>query len=286
MSNYSNLDRFYFSSDTFSLINKYTGSTFIIKYGGSAMKDKSVQLNVIQDISLLYLLGIRIVLVHGGGYLINNWLSKLNIEPKFNQGLRVTDAQTMEVVEMVLSGNINKQIVSLFNQNNIAAVGLSGKDANLITAFPLFSDSNNFTGKVDSINNKILCTLLDNQFCPVVGSVATDSAGQTYNINADTLASSIAVSMKADKLILITDTPGLLYNVHDKSTLIKELNLNKINHLKSNGIITDGMIPKIDCCVDALINDVPQVHIIDGRVRYSLLYEILTYSRIGSMLVA
>nr|YP_010850504.1 acetylglutamate kinase [Lophurella caespitosa]WGH13150.1 acetylglutamate kinase [Lophurella caespitosa] len=286
MSNSVSAERFYFSVDTLSLIRKYSGSIFVIKYGGSAMKNKSLQFNIIQDISLLYLLGIKIILVHGGGYLIDSWLRKLNIDPIFKEGLRVTDAKTMEVVEMVLSGHINKQLISLLNQNRIPSVGLSGKDANLVMAVPLSNNSNNFTGNVDYINSQILNTLLDSKFFPVISSVASDEKGDTYNINADTLASSIASSMQADKLILLTDTPGILYNINDKSSLIKNISLNKIDGLKSAGIITNGMIPKIDCCIDALKNNVPAVHIIDGRVRYSLLYEILTNDRFGSMLVA
>nr|WGH13743.1 acetylglutamate kinase [Lophurella pseudocorticata] len=286
MSNSVSPERFYFSIDTLSLIRKYSGSTFVIKYGGSAMKNKSLQLNIIQDISLLYFLGIKIILVHGGGYLIDSWLRKLNIDPIFKEGLRVTDAETIEVVEMVLSGHINKQLVSLLNQNQIPSVGLSGKDANLVTAVPLIDNSNNFTGNVHCINSQILSTLLDSKFFPVISSVASDVKGDTYNINADTLASSIASSMQADKLILLTDTPGILYDIHDKSSLIKNISLNKIDNLKSAGIISNGMIPKIDCCIDALKNNVPAVHIIDGRVRYSLLYEILTNDGFGSMLVA
>nr|WGH12953.1 acetylglutamate kinase [Echinothamnion sp.] len=286
MSNSASSDRFYFSVDTLSLIRRYAGSTFVIKYGGSVMKNKSLQLNVIQDISLLYLLGIKIILVHGGGYLIDYWLHKLSIEPIFEEGLRVTDINTMEVAEMVLSGHINKNLVSLLNRNQIPSVGLSGKDANLITAVPLFNNSNNFTGNVYDVDSRILSTLLDNKFFPVISSVASDIEGNTYNINADTLASAIAASIQADKLILLTDTPGVLYDIHDKSSVIKSINLDRINTLKCSGVITDGMIPKIDCCIHALKNNVPSVHIIDGSIRYSLLYEILTKNRLGSMLVS
>lgn len=283
MSNFSNAERFYFSNDTLSLINKYAGSTFVIKYGGSAMKNNSLKLDIIRDICLLYSLGIKIILVHGGGYLIDNWLDKLGIESKFLNGLRVTDSKTMEVVEMVLSGNINKGIVSLLCQHSINAIGLSGKDSSLITAIPLFSDINNFTGKVGKINNNLLYTLISNDIFPVIASIATDIRGYSYNINADTLASSIASSVKAEKLILITDTPGLLLNVNDSSTLIKNIKLSEINNLISQGIISGGMIPKVDSCIDALNNNVKAAHIIDGRIRYSLLYEILTYDRVGSM---
>nr|YP_010619154.1 Acetylglutamate kinase [Pterosiphonia complanata]WAX03167.1 Acetylglutamate kinase [Pterosiphonia complanata] len=286
MSNSVTSERFCFSVDTLSLIRKHAGSTFVIKYGGSAMKSKSSQLNVIHDIALLYLLGIKVILVHGGGFLINDWLFKLNIKPKFQRGLRVTDANTMQVVEMVLSGYVNKNLISLLNQNDIPAVGLSGKDANLVIAVPLSQNSNDFTGDVHQINLKVLSTLLSNNFLPVISSIASDLRGYTYNLNADTLAGSIASAIKADKLILLTDTPGILYNVNDNSSLIKNINLNKIYDLKSTGAIKDGMIPKVDSCIHALNNNVPAVHIIDGRVRYALLYELLTNDRIGSMLVA
>lgn len=286
MSNFSASDGFYFSSDTLALINQYSGSTFVIKYGGSAMKDNALKINIIQDISLLHLLGIKIILVHGGGYLIDNWLNKLGIKPKFHNGLRITDIQTMEVVEMVLSGHINKNLVTLLSRYNVNSIGLSGKDAGLITAVPLYDSVDNFTGKVDKINVNLLDILMCNNLLPVIASVAADLQGCSYNINADTLASSIASSLQADKLILITDMPGLMFDVNDSSTLMKHINLNQIHRLTSEGVIKDGMIPKIDSCIDALNNNVAAAHIIDGRVRYSLLHEVLTYNRIGSMLVA
>nr|YP_009399584.1 acetylglutamate kinase [Dictyomenia sonderi]ARW69190.1 acetylglutamate kinase [Dictyomenia sonderi] len=285
MSNSLTSERFCFSVDTLSLIRNHVGSTFVIKYGGSAMKSKSLQLNVMHDIAFLYLLGIKIILVHGGGYLIDNWLIKLNIKPRFEKGLRVTDANTMEVAEMVLSGYVNKNLISLLNQNDIPAIGLSGKDANLVTAVPLSNDFNNFTGNIHNVNVKVLRTFLDNNFLPVVASIASDLKGQTYNINADTLAGSIASYIKADKLILLTDTPGILYNINDNSSLIKHMNLDQICDLKSKGVITDGMIPKVDCCIDALNNQVSAAHIIDGRMRYALLHELLTNDKFGSTLV-
>nr|ARW69401.1 acetylglutamate kinase [Polysiphonia sp.] len=286
MSNYLNFDRFYFSADTLHFIKKHINSTFIIKYGGSAMKEKSIQLNIIRDISLLYLLGIKIIVVHGGGYLVNDWLFKLNMEPRFHEGLRVTDSNTMEVVEMVLSGHVNKNLVSLFNQNSVPAIGLSGKDANLAVASHLFEDTDNLTGRVELINNKILYDTLNHRLCPVVASIATDSEGRTYNINADTLASKIAISMRAEKLILITDTPGLMYDPNDESTLIKKMDLKRIKDLKLSGIIKDGMIPKIDACIEALNNNVSEVHIIDGKLRHSLLHEVLSSVRVGSMIIS
>lgn len=285
MSNNAMNDRFYFSNDTLSLINKYIGSTFVIKYGGSAMEDFSLQSQVMKDLSLLYYLGINIVLVHGGGMFINQWLRKLSIEPSFENGVRITDSQTMEIVEMVLIGKVNKQLVSLLNQNSINSVGLSGQDASLVIASPMFDYSNNLTGQVDSVNPELLDLLLSNRFIPVIASVASDYHGNKYNINADTIASSIAVAVKAEKLILLTDTPGILLDLNDYSTLIKELNLERVKSLRSKNIISGGMVPKIQCCVDALNGNVKSTHIIDGRIRHSLLYELLTYDRVGSMIV-
>nr|YP_010951826.1 Acetylglutamate kinase [Laurencia elata]WMP12765.1 Acetylglutamate kinase [Laurencia elata] len=285
MSNNFMTDRFYFSNDTLSLINKYTGSTFVIKYGGSAMQDFSLQSQVIKDLSLLYYLGINIVLVHGGGMFINEWLRKLHIEPSFENGVRITDSQTMDIVEMVLIGKVNKQLVSLLNQNSINSVGLSGQDASLVTASPMFDSSINLTGRVDSVNPKLLDLLLSNRFVPVIASVASDYHGNRYNINADTIASSIAVAIKAEKLVLLTDIPGVLLDLNDYSTLIKELDLESVNSLKSKNVISGGMIPKVQCCVDALNGNVKSAHIIDGRIRHSLLHELLTYDRVGSMIV-
>lgn len=285
MSNLSTFDRFYFLKDVLPLFHKYLGSTFVIKYGGSAMQNDSLKSQVIQDICFLHFLGINLVLVHGGGLFVNDWLRKLSIEPKFIDGVRITDSETMQIVEMVLVGKVNKELVSLFNQNNVFSVGLSGKDGSLIKASSLFTQQNNLTGKVDYVNGRILNLLLSNKCIPVVASVASDFKGKTYNINADTVASAIASSLKADKLILLTDTPGVLRDLNNSSTLIKNLDLDLVRQLQSNKIISGGMIPKIQCCITALESCVESVHIIDGRIKHSLLYEILTEDRIGSMIV-
>nr|YP_010171038.1 acetylglutamate kinase [Chondria tumulosa]QSD57179.1 acetylglutamate kinase [Chondria tumulosa] len=285
MSNNSATDGFYFSHDTLSLISKYTGSTFVVKYGGSAMQNYSLQSHVIRDLSLLHWFGINIILVHGGGIFINHWLDKLGIIPRFENGVRITDAKTMEIVEMVLIGKVNKKLVSLLNQNNIMSIGLSGQDARFITASSMFDSPTNLTGQVDSVDTKLLNLLISNKFLPVVASVATDYIGNSYNINADTIASSIASALNAEKLILLTDTPGILLNVNDHSTLVKDLNLEIINSLRLNNVISGGMIPKVQSCIDALNNNVKSTHIIDGRTKHSLLYEVLTYERIGSMIV-
>nr|QCI08155.1 acetylglutamate kinase [Polyneura bonnemaisonii] len=281
-------------SKSFSFLNdkdillfkqKYFNSIFVIKYGGSVMRDNHLKLKLIEDLALLYSLGIKLILVHGGGPFINDWLLKFNIEPKFQDGIRITDYKTMEIVEMVLSGQINKQLVSLLCNKNILAVGLSGKDSNLIKASPKFNSSNNFVGNVDFVDNKILNLLLSNNYVPVVASVATGLNNQTYNINADTVAGAIAKSVKAEKLILLTDTPGIMSDVSDSSTLFKTLTISQVGKLKKNNIISGGMLPKVDCCIDALLNNIRSTHIIDGRIEHSLLYEILTFHRLGSMIV-
>nr|QCI08000.1 acetylglutamate kinase [Plumaria plumosa] len=263
-------------------IQKYVGSIFVIKYGGAAMTDISLTNKVIEDILFLYYLGIKPVVIHGGGPSINSWLTKLDIKPQFQDGIRLTDSSTMKIVEMVLLGEVNPNLVSCFNKVNKVAIGLSGKDSQLIEASPYFDGPNNFVGKVDMINNDLIHLLLNNKYIPVIASIASDTNGQSYNINADTVASAIASSLKADKLILLTDTLGLLSNPQDSSTLIKELNIEEVNNLKYNNIISGGMIPKINACINALNNNVNYTHIIDGRLEHSLLYELFTLDRIGS----
>nr|YP_009396068.1 acetylglutamate kinase [Dasya naccarioides]ARW65254.1 acetylglutamate kinase [Dasya naccarioides] len=278
-------NRFSFSHDLLPFIKKYMGSTFVIKYGGSVMKNSLFKRRVINDIIFLYSLGIKIILVHGGGPFINDWLSKLNILPKFENGIRITDRTTMEIVEMVLIGKVNTSLLYLLNQNFIPAIGLSGKDSNLFIASSLFDSLDNLVGKIDSINNKILKILLSNNYIPVVASIASGVDNEAYNVNADTVAGIIAQSLHADKLILLTDTPGIMLDFHNDSTLIKKLNISDIQRFKNNGIISGGMIPKVDCCVNALYGHVKSTHIIDGSISHALLYELLTFDRIGSMIV-
>lgn len=285
MSNSIVNDRFYISSEVISSIKSYSGATFVIKYGGSVMKDNLLQYYMIQDIALLSSCGINIVLVHGGGYAINQWLKKLDIQPVFNHGVRVTDSNSIEIVEMVLSANINKKLVLLLNNNHVPAVGLSGKDANLIKASRLSDIDDDYTGKIDAIDPSFIHILLSNGLIPVVSSIASDSSGNTYNINADTAASYIASSIGADKYILMTDMPGVLEDINNPETLIRRLDIDQVNKLKSQGIIAGGMIPKLDSCTYALAHNVKEAHIIDGRLRYSLLSEVLTVEGSGSRIV-
>ncbi len=286
MSNSIFNDSFYISPKIISSMKVYSGSTFVVKYGGSVMKDKLLQNYVIQDIALLSSYGINIILVHGGGYAINQWLKKLDINPVFNNGVRVTDKDTIEVVEMVLSASINKQLVLQLNNNNTPAVGLSGKDANLIQASSLSDMDNDYTGKIDFVDPSIIRILLSNGLMPVISSIAADSSGNTYNINADTAASFIAASIGADKYILMTDMPGVLKDINNPDTLIKKLNIGQVNRLKSEGVISGGMIPKLDSCIYSLLNGVKEAHIIDGRLRHSLLSEFVTFEGVGSTIVS
>nr|QCI06343.1 acetylglutamate kinase [Dictyurus purpurascens] len=266
-------------------IQKYFGNIIVIKYGGAAMQSSILQLKVIQNISLLHSLGLKIVLVHGGGPFINEWLNKLNITPKFNKGIRITDSATMEIVEMVLAGKVNKNLVSLFSQNNIQSIGLSGKDSNLITSSALFNDSNNLVGKIDSINTNLLSLLLNNNYIPVIASIGIGDKNKMYNINADTAAGYIAESLNAHTLILLTDTSGIMLDTQDSSTLLKNLNTESIRKLKDKSVISGGMIPKVDCCIKALKSGVKFAHIIDGRIPDSLLHELFTVTRIGSKII-
>ncbi|AFY79583.1 MAG: acetylglutamate kinase [Hydrococcus sp. C42_A2020_068] len=273
-------------SEALPYIQQFSGRTVVIKYGGAAMKDSSLKDKVIRDIVFLSCVGVRPVVVHGGGPEINSWLDKLGIEPQFKDGLRVTDAPTMDVVEMVLVGRVNKEIVSLINQAGGLAVGLCGKDGHLITARPVDQEKIGFVGEVNNIDARLVESLVKNGYIPVISSVATDESGQAYNINADTVAGEIAAALGAEKLILLTDTPGILRDYKDPSTLLTRLNIQQARELIAQGIVAGGMIPKVNCCVRSLAQGVRAAHILDGRLPHALLLEIFTDEGIGSMIVA
>nr|QCI04207.1 acetylglutamate kinase [Anotrichium furcellatum] len=279
-------DRIEFLHSILPFIKKYSGSVFVIKYGGAAMRNLSDVSLVVEDILFLYYLGIKPVVIHGGGPFINDWLIKVNIEPKFHEGLRITDSATMEIVQMVLSGKVNKQLVSVFNKNSKKnlAVGLSGHDACLVQAEPLFNLPDNFIGRVTGVNTEIIQLLFDSNYIPIIASTGVDNLGQSYNINADTVAGVIAGSLKAQKLFLLTDSPGIMYDINDHSSVIKNLNFQIIEDLKAKNIINGGMIPKSNACLEALNHGVDSAHIIDGRLKHSLLYEVFTEDRLGSMI--
>ncbi len=273
-------------SEALPYIQKFAGRTVVVKYGGAAMKDGSLKEGVIRDLVFMACVGIRPVLVHGGGPEINSWLEKIGIEPQFKDGLRVTDAATMDVVEMVLVGRVNKEIVSLINQAGAKAVGLCGKDGNLITARPDGREEIGFVGEVSNVNVDILNTLVKSGYIPVVSSVAADENGQAYNINADTVAGEIAAALGAEKLILMTDTPGLMRDFKDPTTLIRQLDIQGARALIDDGTVSGGMIPKLTCCIRSLAQGVKAAHIIDGRLPHSLLLEIFTDNGTGSMIVS
>jgi acetylglutamate kinase len=272
-------------SEALPYIQQFTGRTIVVKYGGAAMKDSSLKEKVIRDVVFMACVGLRPVVVHGGGPEINSWLDKLGIEPQFKNGLRVTDAATMDVVEMVLVGRVNKEIVALINQAGGSAVGLCGIDGNLIKARPADEEGVGFVGEVTSVDTHILETLVNSGHIPVVSSVAADETGQSYNINADTVAGEIAAALGAEKLILLTDTAGILRDYKDASTLIPKLDIPGARQLIEAGIVSGGMIPKVNCCVRSLAQGVKAAHIVDGRLPHALLLEIFTDAGIGSMIV-
>lgn len=273
-------------SEALPYIQQFAGRTVVVKYGGAAMKDSTLKDKVIRDIVFLACVGLRPIVVHGGGPEINSWLDKLGIEPQFKNGLRVTDAATMDVVEMVLVGRVNKEIVSLINRAGGSAVGLCGKDGNLIKARPDGREGIGFVGEVTSMDVKILESLSSNRYIPVVSSVAADETGQAYNINADTVAGELAAALGAEKLILLTDTAGILKDSKDPSTIIYKLDIQEARELIASGVVGGGMIPKVNCCVRSLAQGVRAAHIIDGRIPHALLLEIFTDTGIGSMIVA
>ena len=273
-------------SEALPYIQEFSGRTIVVKYGGAAMKDSTLKDQVIRDIVFMASVGIRPIVVHGGGPEINVWLTKLNIEPQFKNGLRVTDGPTMDIVEMVLVGRLNKEIVELINRAGGSAVGLCGKDANLITARASDHEGMGFVGDVALMNPRILDILSEAGHIPVVSSVAADEMGQSYNINADTVAGELAAAMGAEKLILLTDTPGVMVDPKLPDSLIPRLSISEARALIDDGTVNGGMIPKLTCCVRSIAQGVKAAHIIDGRVHHSLLLEIFTDAGIGTMVTS
>lgn len=271
-------------TETMQQIKKLAGYTIIIKYGGAAMVNKALKTHVIHDIIFFSHIGLNPVLVHGGGSTINLWLNQLNITPVFKNGVRVTDEKTMQVVEMVLAGKINKELVTMINVSGGSAVGLCGKDGKFVLAKPQNLETMGLVGNIVSINPTIIDLLLSKKYIPVIASIAYDMLGQSYNINADTLASQLAVALSAEKLVFLTDTPGILANINDPETLIKSLNIGQAKQLEKEGIISGGMIPKVHSCIYSLQNGVASAHIINGQEPHSLLFALLTDQGSGSTL--
>lgn len=272
-------------SEALPYFKQWCGKVVVVKYGGNAMLNEELKQAVMEDIVLLSTIGIKVVLVHGGGPEINKMLEKVGKESKFVDGLRYTDEETMEVVQMVLTGKLNKDIVGILLQKGGKAVGLSGVDSGLLRAVKTTKDLG-FVGEVTQVHPEIITSLLDKGFIPVVSTVALGEQGDDsrYNINADTAAAKIAVALKAEKFVQLTNVPGVLRNIDDPTTLIKRIEKTALGSLKATGIIAGGMIPKIDCCLTALEGGVPRTHIIDGRVPHSLLIEMFSDRGIGTMI--
>ena len=270
-------------SEALPYIQRFANKRIVIKYGGSAMVDKTLQKAVLRDIALLSSVGVQIVVVHGGGPEINQWLKKLGIKPIFLDGLRITNTETMDVVEMVLVGRVNKQIVSGINNHGSLAVGLCGIDGGLIEARTLGDGTHGLVGEVAKVDTKILTPLLEEGYVPVISSVANSRDGRSHNINADTVAGELAAALGAEKLILLTDTPGILRNENDPSSLIEQIRLSEARDLIENEIVKKGMKPKVECCIRSLAQGVNAAHIIDGRTPHALLLEVFTDSGIGTM---
>ena len=265
-------------------IKQYAGKTVVIKYGGNAMISEELKSAVMEDIVLLSTVGIHVVLVHGGGPEINAMLKKIGKESRFVGGLRYTDRETMDVVEMVLAGKVNKSLVQQLEQHGGRAIGLCGLDGGMIKAVKHRETDLGYVGDITHVNVTLIRNSLENGTIPVVATIAAgESDGETYNINADIAAAQIAAAMGAEKLVLMTDVRGLLRNREDENSLISVVQVSEVAHLKLQGIISGGMIPKIDCCVEAVRRGVRRTHIIDGRIPHSILIEMLTDEGIGTM---
>ncbi len=264
-------------------IKKYAGQTVVVKYGGNAMLDSELKSAVMSDIVLMQLVGINVVLVHGGGPEINSMLRKIGKESKFVGGMRCTDGETMEIVQQVLAGKVNKDLVQLLENAGGKAVGLCGLDGSLLKA-DMLKEELGFVGEIREVNAEIIHTAAESGYVPIVSTVAAGYHGEVFNVNADIAAARIAAEIGAMKLILMTDVRGLLRDKEDESTIIPVVNVSDVNRLKKEGIISGGMIPKIDCCVDAVRRGVGRAHIIDGRIPHSILVELFTDEGIGTML--
>ena len=281
--------------ETLPYMQQFAGKTVVIKYGGNAMVNTELKNSVIQDITLLKYVGMRPVVVHGGGPEITRILNLFGKETEFISGLRVTDSETVSIAEMVLVGKINTEIVSLLNHHGAKAVGLSGKDADLIIAKKHFAEVHDngevnivdigFVGDVESINTDILNTLLDRGYTPVIAPIGVGKDNESYNINADYVAGEVAAALGAEKLIMLTDVEGIYRDYHDKSTFISTLSLADAQQMIKDGIIGGGMIPKVETCIKALQGGTAKTHIIDGRQPHSILLEIFTAQGIGTQVV-
>ena len=268
-------------------IQKFNRRVIVVKYGGSAMVDDVLKEDVIQDVTLLKLVGFKPIIVHGGGKEISRWVDKVGKTPEFVNGLRVTDAETMEIAEMVL-GKVNKSLVSMVQELGVKAVGISGKDGGLLKVDKKYSDGKDigFVGDIKSVDTKILYDLLEKDFLPIVAPIGLDDNFQSYNINADDAACEIAKAVGAEKLAFLTDIEGLYRDINDKSSFISRISASQAHELINSGIIGGGMLPKLNNCTSAIESGVSRVHILDGRMPHCLLLEIFTKKGIGTAIIA
>ena len=278
---FTNMERAEVLTAALPYIRKYTGKVVVVKYGGNAMINETLKQQVMEDIVLLWLIGVRIVLVHGGGPEINDLMDRLGKKPEFVNGLRVTDKETMDIVQMVLAGKINKTLVNLLEMKGGKAVGLSGMDGRLLQC-AVKDERLGFVGEIQKVHINPVTDLLDNGYIPVVSTVGCDKSGNAYNINGDTAAAYIAGALNAENLIMMTDIAGVLKDRNDPSTLIQEISQDDLPALYESGVISGGMIPKVECCAKALSRGVRNVVIMDGRVPHSILMELLTDEGAGT----
>ncbi len=279
---FSNSERAEVLTQALPYIKKHTNEIVVIKYGGNAMINEQLKQQVMEDIVLLWLIGVKVVLVHGGGPEINELMNKLGKKAEFVNGLRVTDKETVDIVQMVLAGKVNKTLVNLLEMKGGKAMGISGMDGRLIEA-QIKDERLGYVGQITNVNISPVVDLLEKGYIPVVSTIGCDKKGNAYNINGDTAAAFIAGALGAKRLIMMTDIDGILRDKDDPSTIIPHLTINEIDVLKREGIISGGMIPKVDCCIEAIQKGVKNVVIMDGRVPHSILMELLTDEGAGTM---
>ena len=281
---FSNAERAEILTQALPYIRQYNGKTVVVKYGGNAMVNSELKQQVMEDIVLLHLIGVHVVLVHGGGPEISEMMNRLGKKPEFIDGLRVTDQETIDIVQMILAGKVNKTLVSLLERYGGQAIGLSGMDGRLIEAEPK-DPRLGYVGKVTKINIRPVIDLLERGYIPVISTLGCDESGNIYNINGDTAAAHIAGALRAERMILMTDIAGILRDREDPDSLIPRVTPQEIETLKQEGIITGGMIPKVECCQEAIRAGVRNVVIMDGRIPHSILMELLTNEGAGTMVM-
>ena len=279
---FSNAQRAEVLTAALPYIKKYSGKIVVVKYGGNAMVNEQLKQQVMEDITLLWLIGVKVILVHGGGPEINQTMAKVGKKAEFVGGLRVTDKETVDIVQMVLAGKVNKDLVNLIQMKGGHAIGLSGIDVGILEA-KVKDERLGFVGEITKVRTQPITDILEKGYIPVISTVASDRQGNTYNINGDTAAASIAGALNAERLIMMTDIAGVLKDKDDPSTLIPCITVSEAKKLYDEGIISGGMIPKVDCCIDALGKGVQNVTIMDGRISHSILMELLTDEGAGTM---